>query len=66
MKTFHNEKESAAMILASALFDQPTLTLMRDHDPVVQRYRQNALSLLLTVLPGQRLMKQKEVELEEK
>jgi hypothetical protein len=27
------------MIAASHLFDQSTLTRMRDHDPVVQRYR---------------------------
>jgi hypothetical protein len=27
------------MILTSAIFDQSTLTLLREHDPVVQRYR---------------------------
>lgn len=27
------------MISASVLFDQSTLTLLLDHDPVIQRYR---------------------------
>src|SRR3712207_994631 len=35
----HSDKEPTTMIAAPAALDQPTLALLRDHDPVVQRSR---------------------------
>ena len=39
MFTYLPYKELIAMIAFSRVFDQQTLTLMQEHDPLVQLYR---------------------------